>query len=111
MKRVLQTLGAASAIILMLVWSFTRTPGEAFGITIAAVMLWLVPGYTLVHFTVKDLKEYEKVVIGIFMGYGLTAWLLYYPNFFGLPTVRPILGYLIGIACLAALLLIESRKK
>ena len=78
---------------------------------ISLIMLVLVPGYTLLDFLMKDLEELDKTILGFFIGLGFTAMVLYYLNFIGIASIRPVFSYGIGIICLGAIILERFKRR
>ena len=99
----LKYLAGAGIAVLALTTYFSGSISEGFMLGISLVMLGLIPGYTLLTFLMKDLEELEKTVLGFFIGICSTAMLLYYLNFIGIASIKPVFSYSIGIICLALL--------
>ncbi len=111
MNKKIKSLVCAAIVVLALMIFFTRSLGEAVGLAAAVVFIWVIPGYALIHFLLKDgLDELEKVLLGTFMGFGAASFVLYYLNLFGFSSIKPFFGYAIGLVC-AALLFYENFKK
>jgi uncharacterized membrane protein len=77
----------------------------------AIIFIWLIPGYTAVRYAMPDLDDIEMIVLGLFAGYGLTAFILYFPNIFGLGTIRPLFGYIVSFVCIILLYFSQKNKK
>ena len=103
-------LGGAAAIILVLLMYFTGSLAEGLKLGAAVILLWLIPGYVLLNFLLKDLSELEKVILGFFVGFGATALLLYYLNVLGFASITPVFSYGIGIVSLAVLVLEKFKR-
>ncbi|MEM4247535.1 MAG: hypothetical protein QXR48_01650 [Candidatus Woesearchaeota archaeon] len=90
-------------LILALMMYFTRSAGDALRLTLTLAGIWLLPGVALVHLLMPDLHELEKIIIGFFLGSSIVALILYFPSLIGIPSIRPVLGYALGIIGLVVL--------
>lgn len=103
-------LSGAAVIIFAFLIFFTRSFTDGIKLGAAAILLWLIPGYVILHYLFNDLAELEKVILALFVGFGATALILYYLNVIGLKSITPIFSYGIGILSLAALVLARIKS-
>lgn len=106
----LKYLAGAGIAILALTSYFSASISQGFMLGISLIMLSLIPGYTLLTFFMKDLEELNKTILGFFIGLSLTAIILYYLNFFGIQSIRPLFSYGIGILCLVTLIVKKFKQ-
>lgn len=102
-------LGSAALVLFAVFAYFARSIGDGLQLSIAAVLVWLIPGYTLLH-VLTDLDELEKVVLGFFLGFGLTPLVLYWLNVLGIPSITPVFGYGVGVLCLGVLVFTKFKR-
>lgn len=110
MNKQLKYLLTSAIIIFAFMIYFTHSFASGLKLGIAAIMLWLIPGYTLLHLLIKDMEELNKIILGVFIGFGFTALVLYYLNVIGFTSIKPLFSYGIGIVCLL-ILVVKNFKK
>lgn len=106
----LRYLGGAALLIFALLTYFTRSFAEGIKLGLAVILLWLIPGYVLLHFILRDIEELEKIILGFFVGFGITPLFLYYMNVIGIASIKPLFSYGIGMICLGVIVL-ENFKR